>query len=46
MVPNPYYAYSSYETTKIDTRVKITNLPERCTVNIFNMQGALVRSFE
>lgn len=46
VVPNPYYAYSSYETTKLDTRVKITNLPERCTVNIFNMQGALVRSFE
>ena len=46
IVPNPYYAYSSYETSKLDNRVKITNLPERCTITIFNMQGALVRSFE
>ena len=45
IVPNPYYAYSEYETGKRDNRVKITNLPERCEVNIFNMQGALVRSF-
>lgn len=45
VVPNPYYAYSEYETGKRDNRVKITNLPERCKVNIFNMQGALVRSF-
>jgi hypothetical protein len=46
VVPNPYYAYSLYETSKLDNRVKITNLPERCTVTIFNMQGALVRTFE
>jgi hypothetical protein len=45
IVPNPYYAYSSYETSKLDNRVKITNLPERCTITIFNMQGALVRTF-
>lgn len=45
IVPNPYYAYSDYETGKRDNRVKITNLPERCEVTIFNMQGALVRSF-
>ena len=45
VVPNPYYAYSEYETGKRDNRVKITNLPERCEINIFNMQGALVRSF-
>ncbi|WP_027420130.1 T9SS type A sorting domain-containing protein [Crocinitomix catalasitica] len=46
IVPNPYYAYSAYETGKLDNRVKITNLPERCEVNIFNMQGALVRSYK
>jgi len=45
IVPNPYYAYSEYETGKRDNRVKITNLPERCEVTIFNMQGALVRSY-
>ncbi|MEZ4922657.1 MAG: T9SS type A sorting domain-containing protein [Crocinitomicaceae bacterium] len=46
IVPNPYYGYSEYETSKLDNRVKIVNLPERCTVTIFNMQGALVRNFE
>ncbi len=46
VVPNPYYAFSAYETGKLDNRIKITNLPERCTVTIFNMQGALVRTFE
>ena len=46
VVPNPYYAYSEYETSKLDNRIKIVNLPERCTVTIFNMQGALIRTFE
>jgi hypothetical protein len=45
IVPNPYYAYSEYETGKRDNRVKVTNLPERCEVTIFNMQGALVRNY-
>jgi len=45
VVPNPYYAYSSYEFSRLDTRIKITNLPEQCKVTIFNMQGALVREF-
>lgn len=46
IVPNPYYAYSSYEVSKLDNRVKITNLPERCTITIFTVQGNLVRTFE
>jgi hypothetical protein len=45
IVPNPYYGYSSYETSKLDNTVKITNLPERCEITIFNMQGALVRFY-
>jgi len=44
VVPNPYYAYSQYEANGIDNRVKITNLPERCEINIFNMQGGLVKT--
>ena len=32
VVPNPYYAFSQYETSKLDNRVKITNLPEVCTI--------------
>ena len=45
VVPNPYYAYSQYETSKLDNRVKITNLPEVCTVSIYNINGTLVRQY-
>ena len=41
IVPNPYYAYSEYEISKIDNRVKITNLPERCEVTIFQHAGSI-----
>ena len=43
IVPNPYYAYSSYENNQLDNRIKITNLPDRCTIRIFNMAGGLVK---
>ena len=46
IVPNPYYAYSKYETSKLDNRVKITNLPEECTVSIYNLSGTLVRQYQ
>ena len=46
VVPNPYYAYSEYERGRLDTRVKITNLPERCTVKIYTVNGKLVRTFQ
>ena len=46
VVPNPYYAYSAYETNSLDNRVKITNLPEQCTISIYNMSGALIRTFK
>jgi hypothetical protein len=44
VVPNPYYAFSAYEKTRIDTRVKITNLPEVATVRIYSVQGKLVKT--
>jgi hypothetical protein len=44
VVPNPYYGYSSYENNQLDNRIKITNLPERCTITIFNMSGNLVKT--
>ena len=43
IVPNPYYAYSEYESGRLDTRIKVTNLPETCTITIFNMRGGLVK---
>ena len=46
VVPNPYYAYSTYQQTQLDNRIKITNLPERCTIRIFNMAGQLVKTIE
>jgi hypothetical protein len=45
-VPNPYYAYSNYETNNLDNRIKITNLPEVCTVSIYNLSGTLLRKFK
>lgn len=46
IVPNPYYAYSSYETSQLDNRVKITNLPGKCTISIFTISGILVRQYK
>jgi hypothetical protein len=46
IVPNPYYAFSEYERNRIDSRVKITNLPSRCTVSIFNTSGKLIRQYK
>lgn len=44
-VPNPYYAYSEYEEGKLDNRIKIINLPKRCDIKIYTMDGVLVREF-
>jgi hypothetical protein len=45
VVPNPYYAYSGYETSQLDNRVKFTNLPEKCTIRIYTVSGTLIRKF-
>ena len=46
VVPNPYYAYSTYENVALDTRVKITNIPNKCTITIFDVAGTKVRQFK
>ncbi|MBI3501585.1 MAG: hypothetical protein HY063_07310 [Bacteroidetes bacterium] len=43
VVPNPYYAYSGYETKGVETKILITNLPEQCTISIYNLGGTLIR---
>jgi len=43
VVPNPYYAYDSYENNALDHRIKITNLPQQATITIYNINGTLVR---
>jgi hypothetical protein len=48
VVPNPYYGYSSYEHTvkdQLDVRVRITNIPAKCTISIFTINGTLVRQY-
>jgi hypothetical protein len=45
VVPNPYYAYSEYELVPLSNLVKITNLPQKCTVSIYNVSGTLIRKF-
>ena len=43
VVPNPYYAFSGYETSTLDNRVKFTNLPPRCEISIYSLDGTLIR---
>jgi hypothetical protein len=54
VVPNPYYAYSAYEGTliagvsvqpQLDNRVRIVNLPPKCSISIFTVNGTLVKRF-
>lgn len=46
VVPNPYLAYSDYETNQNDTKVKITNLPNQCKITILALDGTLIRTLE
>jgi hypothetical protein len=43
VVPNPYYGFSTYEASQLDNLVKITNLPETCTICIFTSNGTMIR---
>jgi hypothetical protein len=47
VVPNPYYANSpSYEANRLDTRVRIINLPQRATVTVYSLDGTLIRKID
>lgn len=45
VVPNPYYAFSKYERSQLQTIVKITNLPRQCRIKIYNLSGTLIRTY-
>ena len=45
VTPNPYYAYSNYERTALDNRVRFGNLPPKCDISIYNIGGMLIRQF-
>jgi len=46
IVPNPYYAFSAYETSQVDNRVKFINLPDKVNISIYTVSGTLVRKLE
>ncbi|KAB2880999.1 hypothetical protein F9K33_03290 [bacterium] len=43
VVPNPFYKYSSFETS-LNKLIKFTNLPSSCTIKIFTVAGDLIRT--
>ena len=45
VVPNPYYGYSDYEGASTETTVKITNLPAKCIVSIYTLDGKFIRRY-
>ncbi len=45
VVPNPYYSVSAYETSQLDNRVRFINLPVKCEITIYTMDGTVVRKF-
>ena len=45
VVPNPYYSYSAYETqSQLETKVRFINVPGNTTINIYTVDGTLVRT--
>lgn len=46
VVPNPYYGYVGYEQNRLDTRVRIINLPQKATISIYSLDGALIRRLQ
>ncbi len=46
VVPNPYYGFSAYENSQFDNTVKITNLPAKCTVTIYSLDGKFIRRYD
>ena len=45
VVPNPYYAYSAYETSQFTNIIKVTNLPAKAKVTIYGIDGSFIRQF-
>jgi hypothetical protein len=44
--PNPYYGFSQYETSSFTNIIKITNLPAKCTVTIYSLDGKFIRQYK
>lgn len=46
VVPNPYYSFSMYESSSADKKIKITNLPKKCIITIYSINGALIKQIK
>ncbi|MFK7846092.1 MAG: T9SS type A sorting domain-containing protein [Rhodothermales bacterium] len=46
ITPNPYKGASEYERSQLIPEVRFTNLPDKATIRVFTLSGALVRTFE
>lgn len=46
IVPNPYYGFSLFERTRFQRIMLFTNLPQKCTIRIFDLGGTLIRTIE
>ncbi|MDH7560373.1 MAG: T9SS type A sorting domain-containing protein [bacterium] len=44
--PNPYLAHNIEERTLHQEHVRFINLPEKCTIRIFNLAGDLIQTIE
>ena len=44
--PNPYYGVSGYTDYDFSETIKITNLPAKCSVTIYTLDGKFVRQFQ
>lgn len=38
-VPNPYYLFSKYDSDIFRRQIRFTNLPQQCTISIYNLAG-------
>ncbi|MBK9271172.1 MAG: hypothetical protein IPM48_06215 [Saprospiraceae bacterium] len=45
VVPNPYYGFSSYESGQFSNTVKISNLPPKCKVTIYSIDGKFIKEY-
>lgn len=44
IVPNPYYGFSNYEHNALENYVRIVNIPAKCTISIYTVNGTLIRT--
>lgn len=46
VVPNPYFAYSTYESSYDLPQIKFIHLDKKATIRIFNLAGQLIKTLE